>query len=573
MRRRLVSWVRTSSKTPLFWVLAVAAVLRLVGIHWGLPASDGWDDDGVAPRDFLVGVFQTYAPTEHYTYPPVHLLLLTALTAPVWFVGAVLAPSLEADVLVQHFIQVPYMTAFAIVARLLSCVMSVWTIRLVGRIGREIAPEVPGVELVCAIVCALDVPLTYYGHTTNLDGPYLFWGVMALLEVVRIVGERDLARWWRLALAMVCAIGTKDQAYAMFLGSLPALLAAWLAFDPWARANARGVAVTSAKTAGTTVGALLLVDGAITNPSGFAARVRFLLGPASQAHAFYTKDWEGRRLVLLDIVRNWDRFYPPWPFLVALAVGLFVALRAREARHRVRALLPLLFALSFTLAFNLTARRTETRFAMPQSVFLAIYAGIGVAALTCAARALVRWPARLAAGVVGAYALFQCVAVDVALLLDPRYEVEAFLAANVRPGQTIETYGHNVYLPRFPRREGVRVVRVDATPKGPRNPLPGVEELEAAFGARRSPDFIVVPEFWVSRYLVDPFVPPPGYMRQLATEAASRDDDARGYFKALHEGRLPYELVFTGTWRSRVWPRVDMHASTTRDVRVFARRR
>jgi hypothetical protein len=119
----------------------------------------------------------------------------------------------------------------------------------------------------------------------------------------------------------------------------------------------------------------------------------------------------------------------------------------------------------------------------------------------------------------------------------------------------------------------VRVVRVDPAPKERRNPLPFVEEVEEPFGGSRSPDFIVVPEFWVSRYLIDPFVPPPGYMRQLATEAPSRDEDARQYFKALHEGRLPYELVFTGTWRSKVWPRVDMHASTTRDVRVFARKR
>lgn len=571
-------WLREAPRTPLFWVLFGAAILRLVGIDWGLPASDGWDDDGVAPRDFLVGVYQTFAPGEHYTYPPVHLLILAVCTAPVWLVGALFAPSTHPSALIAHFIHVPYMTAFAVVARLVSCVMSVWTIRIAGLLGRELAPKVPRVELYCALAAAVNIPLTYYGHTTNLDGPYLFWGSLGLLALVRLVGNHDLTQWRRLALAMVCAVGTKDQAYAMFLLSLPLALALWALLDPWPRQNARALAITAAKTAGASLGALLLVDGALTNPSGFRERVRFLLGPASQAHAFYTNDWAGRRQVLYDIVRQWDRFYPALPFLAALTLGLAVLLtRSDEPRPGARsrwvpALLPALFALSFTVAFNLTARRSETRFVLPQSVFLSLYAGIGAAVAVNAKGAVLRWGARAVGLVTLAYSLFQCIAVDVALLLDPRYETEAYLREHVKPGQTIEIYGNNVYLPRFPARPGVRVVRVDPAPKDKRNPLPDVEEVQEAFGAPRAPDFIVVPEFWVSRYLVADDPPLPGYMHQKDWEEKYRDQDARTYFKALHGGGLPYTLVFTGTWHSTFWPRVDMHASTTRDVRIFARK-
>ena len=45
---------------PLRVVLLVAACLHGVGISWGMPASDGWDVDGVAPRDFLPGLAATY---------------------------------------------------------------------------------------------------------------------------------------------------------------------------------------------------------------------------------------------------------------------------------------------------------------------------------------------------------------------------------------------------------------------------------------------------------------------------------------------------------------------------------
>ena len=40
-----------------FWSLA--AGLRLAGLFWGLPASDGWDDDGFAPRNFLTALALT----------------------------------------------------------------------------------------------------------------------------------------------------------------------------------------------------------------------------------------------------------------------------------------------------------------------------------------------------------------------------------------------------------------------------------------------------------------------------------------------------------------------------------
>src|SRR5258708_8783559 len=53
--RALVGRWRELRRSPLAWVIAAAFVLRVVAIDWGLPASDTWDTDGVAPRDFLYG--------------------------------------------------------------------------------------------------------------------------------------------------------------------------------------------------------------------------------------------------------------------------------------------------------------------------------------------------------------------------------------------------------------------------------------------------------------------------------------------------------------------------------------
>ena len=57
---------RAIARSPLAWIVLAVGVLHVVGIGWGLPASDGWDNDGVAPRDFLPGLAATFTPGRFY---------------------------------------------------------------------------------------------------------------------------------------------------------------------------------------------------------------------------------------------------------------------------------------------------------------------------------------------------------------------------------------------------------------------------------------------------------------------------------------------------------------------------
>src|SRR5580698_109180 len=108
-------------RSPTLWVLAGTATLFLVGLGWGLPASDTWDNDGVAPRDFLVAVAETFDKSSfdvaYLHLAPVHLVLLTLLTLPITVSAALAAGGIAPDRLVHEFIQTPYMTAIAWVAR------------------------------------------------------------------------------------------------------------------------------------------------------------------------------------------------------------------------------------------------------------------------------------------------------------------------------------------------------------------------------------------------------------------------------------------------------------------------
>src|SRR5882672_10519362 len=89
-------------RSPLVWILAAAAGLRLAGLFWGLPASDGWDDDGFAPRNFLTALALTYKQGSYFTYPPLHAFLLALLTLPGIAVALLQTPSFhQADVIAE----------------------------------------------------------------------------------------------------------------------------------------------------------------------------------------------------------------------------------------------------------------------------------------------------------------------------------------------------------------------------------------------------------------------------------------------------------------------------------------
>ncbi|MGD0678891.1 MAG: hypothetical protein ABSC94_26095 [Polyangiaceae bacterium] len=565
--------------SPLGKILAFAALLRTTGLGWGMPGTDGWDDDGVAPRDFLIGVVDTVWPGHHYIYPPLHLMILTVATAPIWVARLLTVPSFEPSVLVHHFIQVPTMTAMAIVARLVSVGLSIGLLWNVAKIGETIGGTTRAGAWAAA-ACTANAVLTYYSQTTNLDLPYLFWSVLAVRWFVTALAEHESRLLRRVPIAAALAVATKDQAYALFIFGFPAALVLWFALDEWARSRARSVFLEVGIGLMVATGVLLVVDGALVNPTGFLERLRTLLGTASQDHAYYPTTWTGRLDILRDVALGFRQNYPV--FLSPLVpVGIVVAARARDPGRRAAGLAPLLFAISFTVAFNMTVRRTEQRFVLPQSIAWGLYIGLALDAIhRVAARRLGRprmapsptfvfWAAVSPCFVV---ALFGCLAVDAAMVLDPRYDAEAWMRTHIAPSARVELYGNDVHLPRLPA--GGLLTRIDVTPLETRNPLPGVEEVRDAFSniEARKPAFVVVSAFWASKYLLDPdALTQRGRVVTPEQAVFEKDEDSRSFFRSLLDGRLHYRWAHLSGYRSRVWPRVDIHASLTREIWIFER--
>jgi hypothetical protein len=543
-------------------------VLHAVGLGWGLPAADGWDNDGVAPRDFLVGIVKTFSPGDYYTYPPLHVVLLAILTAPVWIVGILRAPSLAPADLIPAFLTVPTMTAFSLIARAVAIVMSLGVVYALAQIADELRGR-RAATFVAAVV-GLNAPFAYYAHTSNLDVPYCFWASFAILRFVRAVARREPKGLRAAAVVGALAVATKDQAAALFVLGFPLSLAAWCAIDPWPRAYAKTVAKEAALASAIGLAGVLLVDGALFNPSGFRARLTFLLGSATEEYAGYAKTFAGRALAVRDSLASFDRFYP-WPFAALAFAGVFAAVAVPARAKRAAALVPLFCTLSFFVLFNGLARRTDERFVLPQMLLLGTYAGMGLEALVTSARGLFVWPVRAGAALALAWGLFACAAVDVALLRDTRYDAEAWLAQHVGAGDSLEVYGNLVYLPRLPIQ--AKVQRVDTKPVQKRNPLVGSTEVvgRPTDVESRKPRWIVVTN--KQMWLEDPAtLAKRGRALTPNQRAALEPGSDRSYFEDLLAGRLTYSLAHVSRWTSTLWPHVDYHGSTAPEVYVFERR-
>jgi 4-amino-4-deoxy-L-arabinose transferase-like glycosyltransferase len=552
-------------RSPLFWILLAAAGLRLAGLFWGLPASDGWDDDGFAPRNFLTALALTWKPGAYFTYPPLHALLLAIPALPVAGWALAHAPSLSQHDVIATITQPVYATYFAAIGRLVSIAMSLGIIWCVGEMARQAAGARAG--LLATVACALNFGLTYYGQVSNLDVPYLFWACLALLYCMRAVTEEQPRRFWPAALFAAAAIATKDQAYALFLLSLPVFLLLWFATDAWPRAHGRHVALAVLPATALSMFLLLLVDGAITNPSGFLRRLAFLAGPASQDYAEYLHGPQGWLALLGDMGGLLAQGYGLAAVTLAV-LGVVVHVKRSRGGARVAGLLPLLAIISFTVCFNFAALRSDDRFMLPQAVLACVYIGITAEVLAFPALAWMRVLGRGVLALIALAALHQVFAVDAALLFDPRYDAERWMAAHVRPGDMIETYGQNCFLPRFP--PGARVNRVGQGDLKLRNPLPGVTETREPFLAARHPRFIVLSLAWARRYLRPDIPLQSGHIYSRLQQVDFNNADARLFFESMLNGSLGYRLVHAAHPAS-LWPVVHIHDSLNEPVWIFER--
>lgn len=555
------------------WVLLAFVASQLVAIGWDLPGSYGWENDGIAPRDFFAGIAMNLTPGQGHRYPLFHNLLLGVLSLPVLLPAALAADEWTVPALMEEVLEVPTMTGVSIIAKLLGVVMASVSILVLARMARRTVG--PQAGRWAAIWAATSLSFAYYGRVSNLDGPYLMWTALAMDRLLTVAEHRRRRDYVLFGMLAGAAVATKDQAYASFVG--PGIV--YLVLLPLRTDQPLGPRRTHYRNTvlATASGAfsLGLLGGGLLNPTGFVARFAELTGGASHDWMRYERNLAGITQNVIDIFLAQEAFFWPWPVVALCWLGVGIAVVAqRDAGIRARTfrLLPLCAGLSSLLFFTLVVARSEHRFVLPCGFWLSYYGGIATAAISSHARHAAPAVGRLATvgfvGLVG-WAALHSLQTHLTQRGDARNEVSAYLDALPR-GTVVETYHLLVHLPHFDMSNDspYRVQRVSRRPIPDRNPLVGALEIDEPYGnvQQRNPDILVVPE-----YTALEFVPPPlgpGEAAPAVHADKYADHDAQSFFRAVLDDSLEgYERVRVAEPTLAAWASafglqpVQLHAS------------
>jgi hypothetical protein len=482
-------------RRALWLVLAAALVLGAWGLRWGLPSEFGWAPDEVLPADVDDAVGQSFAHGWHSKYPPLHFALLAVASAPVRVAGRVMGWEAAR-------VHDARMTA----GRVLSLVMSLGVLIVVYRCGREIGDPLAGV--LAAALLLSSVPFVYYAKVANLDVPYLLWFSLSLLFFLRALHRAQVRDFALFALAAAAAVATKDQAFALYVLTVPFLI--WEIVRQ-GRADPRLAILLG-------VGALTfaVLSGAVFNPSGWIAHLRLIAGPASTAFRMFDRGLGGHVELLGQTARH-VVFVMGWPSLLAALAGLALALRERV--HHRAVLATLIPVLSYVVFFLLVVLYVYDRFLLPVALVLALFGGLALArALRSGSRAL-----RLVVMAVLAFGVARAASVDLLLARDSRYAVEDWLRREVGPAPLVAVVGPLEYLPRV---HGLRWRRLG----------PAASRL-----VQVHPDVVVVNADYARR--------------------ADEGTGERAFYAALADGSLGYDVAL----RQRSRPRLLLDLDALRD--------
>ncbi len=479
-----------SSRASRVFLVVVALALYGFGLTWGLPNGETtWAPDALAPTIPLATVYELFFKDWNsgwfdWKYPPGHGLLLATAYAP--YLGWLRASGqLSPSVIVEY----PYGLAdpehalwvLALIGRSVSVVMMLAATLLWYAACRELFS--PRAAWLAAWFTATMYPVVYYAHTTNVDGPLLFWIVVAVYGAARVLARRDDP------FGMLCfgvgfafALATKESAFGALI-AFPVLLLAER------RRRGSGEA-TGLLPPGTLTGMALAVGifsvmyGVAPNPLGAWHRLQFLTHTISESvrelyapryhpvgsAAFRSLGTEAAHLLETHVVMS---------ACLGLPVLVLAILGVVRWGWRAPAVY---FAVPAILYYALSVRALQTvrpRFVMPLCVFATIFVGLVLDRWTARARS------RSSRALMGAMLALLIVTsglrgAEVVRMMvgDPRYAAEGWLQALVSPGARIEVYQSPIYLPRFP-----------ATASVARIPF---EDITIEAFARRLPDYVVV---------------------------------------------------------------------------------
>ncbi|HEX4348231.1 MAG TPA: PA14 domain-containing protein [Vicinamibacterales bacterium] len=430
---RLIAHLRAiGAPRALGWIVGASILLNGTGLWWGLPA--GWASIELQPVLVLGALSTHFMHGWSDAYPPVHFYVLSIA----------LSPAIVLDWLGRIDLHATLWTmVMAVIIRLVSVAMGAGTLVAIYLCGQIAFTKRAG--LFAAAAFALAAPFLYFAKMGNVDVPYLFWFALALVFYLLALRDDRIRDYVGLAIATALSIGTKDQAYGLFL--LPPIV---ILVEK--RLNRRVLAAGA-----TAIAAFLLLDGLIFNFSGFVKHVQFITGTGSTDYRLFDPTFAGR-LALLRLTARLTELTWGWPVFLISLCGVAIALADRVTRRK--AIWLLAPVAGYYLGFLDVILYVYDRFTLPIALVLALFAGLAIDRLFTIVKP--RALALSAIGAVFAYTFLYSATVDVLMVRDSRYAVRDWLDhQTISPDDLVAANVFPTYLPRLDPYKYGNVVTID----------------------------------------------------------------------------------------------------------------
>lgn len=419
-----------ADRTALWSVLALAALLQLWQIWYGLPQH--WELDEVLAGDVVLGSRQGFAGGWHSLYPPLFYAALSVLSWPFMVAATLGALDLWSE---------PSLVAQLALYRLAMVLCGLAVTALAYRCGMEAFGQ-RRAAIWAAFLCATLPLLVYLAKFSKADVPYTAAFMAAALEYLRALRTPTPSVFGRFAFWGMVAICLKDQAYGLVI--LPAAHLAWRRWRD--QATGGGARLTAWLTDAALVRAALVAVAVFVaghnlpfNADGFLSHVQLITGGGSTGFRTYERTVGGQAQMLADGLLQVPWIFG-WPAALAIAASVWLAWRTRR-EATVVLLLPVV---SYYLTFMAVIQYQYDRFYVAPAALLAVVGGLGMARLASASAPWMRASAVAIA--------LQCLAygasIDLLMGRDSRYSAEAWLRAHLDPGELVGLAGPRPYLPR-----------------------------------------------------------------------------------------------------------------------------
>jgi hypothetical protein len=429
---RLRAFLERQGAWPsLGWILAGSLILNLAGIGWGLPGE--WAGIELKPEYVLDGMSQHFSHGWFDFYPPFQYYVLTVAMSPVLLLSYL--GRMSVDGAGVH-------TFIVVIFRLISVAAAAGTLIATFLCGTHAFGRRAG--LFAAGIVGLTTPFLYYAKTANVDLPYLFWFALSLMFYVRLLDISRTEDYVLFAATATLAVCTKDQAYGLYLLAPPVIIQQmWRANRQAGRSHPLWRAVFDRRLATAAITAAVLFAAChnlLFNLTGFLKHVRLITGSGSVPYRMFEPTPAGR-LELLRLTVHIIEVSLGWPLFLVSVSGLLVAAATPHLRRTATWLV--LPVVSYYLGFIEVILYNYDRFVLPICLVLALFGGLAldvfVAESSRAARratpsafVLLGRPWRVAGVIlVFAYTLLYAGTVDVLMLEDSRYAVEAWASTRV----------------------------------------------------------------------------------------------------------------------------------------------